>query len=63
MPAFTFEKISPPPTGRGATPVSADKKSGSVFVRIFSRLVETRAEPARRVEDMKINRREQGEPE
>lgn len=52
MPAFTFEKISPPIDPRSVpSPVEpAVKKQRGVMVQIFSRLVETRVDRAQRVE-------------
>ena len=41
MPAFTFEKISPPPT-RGPTVPIAVKKRRGVIVQILDRFVEAR---------------------
>jgi hypothetical protein len=41
MPAFTFEKISPPPVPHGPVPVVAEKQRG-VIVQILDRFVETR---------------------
>jgi len=50
MPAFTFEKISPPPR-RGAAPGQApapdtDKKQRGVIVQILDRFVEARVKRA-----------------
>ena len=41
MPAFTFEKISPP-TNRGPVPPVANKKQRGVIVQILDRFVEAR---------------------
>ena len=41
MPAFTFEKISPP-ADRGPVPPIANKKQRGVIVQILDRLVEAR---------------------
>src|SRR5206468_12932734 len=41
MPAFTFEKISPP-ENRGPVPPVANKKQRGVIVQILDRLVEAR---------------------
>jgi hypothetical protein len=41
MPAFTFEKISPPVQG-GAIPPIANKKQRGVIVQMLDRLVEAR---------------------
>ena len=43
MPAFTFEKISPPPpTDRGPTPPVANKKQRGVIVQMLDRFAEAR---------------------
>jgi hypothetical protein len=61
MPAFSFEKISPPPKNLGPHgPVPAiEKKQRGVIVQILGRFVEARAERAERVEEGIIARREQ----
>ena len=41
MPAFTFEKISPP-ADRGPVPPVANKKQRGVIVQILDRFVEAR---------------------
>ncbi len=41
MPAFTFEKISPP-DGRGPVPPVANKKQRGVIVQMLDRFVEAR---------------------
>jgi hypothetical protein len=41
MPAFTFEKISPPAKRTAATPV-ANKKQRGVLVQVLDRLAEAR---------------------
>ena len=41
MPAFTFEKISPP-ANRGPIPPVANKKQRGVIVQILDRFVEAR---------------------
>jgi hypothetical protein len=41
MPAFTFEKISPP-ADRGPAPPVANKKQRGAIVQILDRLVEAR---------------------
>ena len=48
MPAFTFEKISPP--ARRTPNAPADKKRRSVIGQVLDRLCATRAEPAPRQE-------------
>jgi hypothetical protein len=50
MPAFTFEKISPP-AQRGPVPPIANKKQRGVIVQILDRLVEARVKRTRREED------------
>jgi hypothetical protein len=65
MPAFTFEKISPPiPHGGATAPAQSNeiatvKKPPGVIVQIFGRLVETRVDRAQRVEQGIAARREQ----
>ena len=69
MPAFTFEKISPPPIPPDPVPPAEknvapiEKKPRGVIVQIVGRLVEKRVERAQRVEQSVIARREQREPE
>jgi hypothetical protein len=58
MPAFSFEKITPPPVNRGPAP-AIEKKQRGVIVQILGRFVEARAERAERVEEGIIARREQ----
>jgi hypothetical protein len=60
MPAFSFEKISPPNSHAPAAPVA--KKQRGVIVQILGRFVESREERAQRVEKSIIDRREQREP-
>jgi hypothetical protein len=65
MPAFTFEKISPPIPPGSAAPTeknaaSIEKKPPSVIVQIVGRLVEKRVG---RVEQSVTARREQQKPE
>ena len=50
MPAFTFEKISPP-TQRGPIPPIANKKQRGVIVQLLDRLVEARVKRTQREED------------
>ena len=57
MPAFTFEKISPP-VRRGPIPV-IEKKQRGVIVQILGRFVETRVKRTLRKEKGVIARREQ----
>jgi hypothetical protein len=76
MPAFTFEKISPPPavqgssvkatSVKGATAASvslAEKKSRGVIGQILGRLLEARVERVLRVERRVINQRGKRPPE
>ena len=42
MPAFTFEKISPPAPPRGPIPPVANKKQRGVIVQMLDRFVEAR---------------------
>ena len=46
MPAFSFEKISPP-DHRGPVPPIANKKQRGVIVQMLDRFVETRIKRAR----------------
>jgi hypothetical protein len=59
MPAFTFEKISPPIPHGPESAESTEKKSRGVILQIFSRLVETRVERAQRVEQSIASREPQ----
>ena len=56
MPAFSFEKISPP-VHRGPVPAIAKKQRG-VIVQILGRFVETRVKRTLRKEKGVIARRE-----
>jgi hypothetical protein len=66
MPAFTFEKISPPNPHNNGTPGSTQSsanmppanKPPGVMVQIFSRLVETRVDRTQRVDQAIAARRE-----
>jgi len=49
MPAFSFEKISPPER-RGPVPPIANKKQRGVIVQMLDRFVEARVKRARREE-------------
>lgn len=53
MPAFTFEKISPP-AQRGPVPPIANKKQRGVIVQILDRLVEARVKRTQREQDKGI---------
>jgi hypothetical protein len=57
MPAFTFEKISPP-VRRGPVP-AIEKKQRGVIVQILDRFVETRVKRTLRKDKGVIARREQ----
>ena len=57
MPAFMFEKISPP-TGRGSIPPIVKKQRG-VIVKILDRFVEARVKRTLRKEKSVIARRRQ----
>jgi hypothetical protein len=65
MPAFTFEKISPPPAigsvDASASPI--EKKPRGMIVQILGRFVEARVQRVLRLEKNIIDRREQREPE
>jgi len=61
MPAFTFEKISPP-IRRGPVPSIAKKQRG-VIVQILDRFVEARVKRTLRVEKGTIARRKQKPPD
>ena len=50
MPAFTFEKISPPDRRGPVAPV-ANKKQRGVIVQILDRFVETRVKRTRQEEE------------
>jgi hypothetical protein len=68
MPAFTFEKISPPVAPDSVASLQKNVapnqiKHRGVIVQIVGRFVEKRAERAQRVEAGIIARREQREPE
>jgi hypothetical protein len=61
MPAFTFEKISPP-IRRGPIPAIAKKQRG-VIVQILDRFVEARMQRTLRAEKGVIARREARPPD
>jgi hypothetical protein len=61
MPAFTFEKISPP-TRRGPIPPIVKKQRG-VIVKILDRFVEARVKRKLREEKGVIARRQQKPPD
>jgi hypothetical protein len=68
MPAFTFEKISPPIAPGPASPAEKnvppiEKKQRGVIVQIMGRLVEKRGERTQRVETSIIASPEQRKPE
>lgn len=67
MPAFTFEKISPPRTSNGpvagvtgAAPAIEKKQRGAI-IQILGRFVERRVDRAQRVEKRVTARRERRE--
>jgi hypothetical protein len=49
MPAFTFEKISPP-ASRGPIPPIANKKQRGVIIKMLDRFVEARVKRSLRAE-------------
>jgi hypothetical protein len=61
MPAFSFEKISPP-IGRGPVPAIVKKQRG-VIVQILDRFVEARVKRSRREENGVVARDEKKLPE
>ena len=58
MPAFTFEKISPPARG-GQIPPIANKKQRGVIVQILDRFVEARARRGERAQEEGVIARQQ----
>jgi hypothetical protein len=62
MPAFTFEKISPP-ENRGPIPPIANKKQRGVVVKILDRFVEARVKRSLKGEKGVIARNPQRAPE
>ena len=61
MPAFTFEKISPPDR-RGPVPPVANKKQRGVIVQILDRFVEARVERALKEKGRVIARNPRDKP-
>lgn len=61
MPAFTFEKISPP-VRRGPIP-SIEKKQRGVIVQILDRFVEARVKRTKREQKGAITRQQQRPPD
>jgi hypothetical protein len=61
MPAFTFEKISPP-VRHGPIPPIVKKQRG-VIVQILGRLVEARVKRTQRADKAVVARREQRLPD
>jgi hypothetical protein len=55
MPAFTFEKISPPQRRGPGTIPSIEKKQRGVIVQVLGRFVEARVQRAERVEQSRRN--------
>jgi hypothetical protein len=62
MPAFTFEKISPP-TDRGPVPPVANKKQRGVIVQILDRFAEARVKRTLKEEKRLIARNRHRSPE
>ena len=63
MPAFTFEKISPP-VRRGPLPPIANKKQRGVIIQILDRFVEARVKRTIREEEKGVlARRQHGPPD
>ena len=58
MPAFTFEKISPP-VRRGPHPPIANKKQRGVIIQILDRFVEARVKRTMREEEKGVIARRQ----
>jgi hypothetical protein len=76
MPAFTFEKISPPPAAHGSAAKGAavkgsanagapavEKKPRGMISQILGRFIDLRVERVLRVERRVINRRGKRSPE
>ena len=62
MPAFTFEKISPP-ADRGPVPPVANKKQRGVIVQILDRFAEARVKRTLKEEKRLITRNRHRSPE
>jgi len=62
MPAFTFEKISPP-ASRGPTPPIANKKQRVVLIQILDRFAEARIKRSLKEEESAIARASRRSPE
>jgi hypothetical protein len=62
MPAFTFEKISPP-VHRNPPPVAAPEKPRGIIVQILDRFVEVRVKRSLRRERRMVSRRKAKSPE
>jgi len=62
MPAFTFEKISPP-ADRGPVPPVANKKQRGVVVQMLDRFVEARVKRTLKAEKGGIARNPHRSPE
>jgi hypothetical protein len=58
MPAFTFEKISPP-VRRGPIPPIENKKQRGVIVKILDRFVEARAKRGEREQEEGVTARQE----
>jgi hypothetical protein len=61
MPAFTFEKISPP-TDRGPVPPVANKKQRGVIIQMLDRFAEARIRRTRREEEKGVIARNPHKP-
>ena len=62
MPAFTFEKISPP-ADRGPVPPVANKKQRGVVVKMLDRFVEARVKRTLKEEKGAVARNRHKSPE
>ena len=60
MPAFTFEKISPPVRRGPIAPI--ETKQRGVIVQVLGRFVEARVKRTERVEESSLDRREESPP-
>jgi hypothetical protein len=61
MPAFTFEKISPP-ADRGPVPPVANKKQRGVIIQMLDRFAEARVKRAQREEEKGVTVRNPHKP-
>ena len=60
MPAFTFEKISPPVRRGPIAPI--ETKQRGVIVQVLGRFVEARVKRTERVDESSLDRREESPP-